>query len=291
MRLWTAAFSLLVIIGLAGCGSFAGAGQTDSSGRAYQALGTITASATADWASIDTGGMRLTNNVWNKVHASLGPSFQEIFTEDIAGEAAFGWDWEWPMSGDVVSYPEIVYGTKPWDMGSAAYPTGQALPFQAGSKSIDATFDIRSQFAGAYDMAFSLWAVHDPAHPKDTISHEIMIWNDNEGGTPAGNYHDSLTVDGRDFGVYLNEDQHDNSGSTNATWTYVAFAPQQSQRVAQQPLLSGHLSLSAFVDYLVGQNIMTTNDYITSVELGNEVLGGTGMIEVRGYSIVIQQER
>lgn len=58
-----------------------------------------------------------------------------------------------------MAYPEIVYGTKPWEMGEKPYTLGGDLPFKAGSKTVTANFNINLQTTGSYDMAFSFWAV------------------------------------------------------------------------------------------------------------------------------------
>lgn len=275
---WIGWVFIVLLFLLAGCGG-------GSSSQSYLPLGTVTAVVTDDWGTLSGGevpaGCTVINNVWNKVHAASGPSFQKIFLEDINGEKAFGWNWQWPTGPDVVTYPEVVFGTKPWDMGDQSYSLGGATPFKAGSKTVTANFDIRLQASGQYNMAFSLWATADPSTPKASISHEIMIWNVNHGNTPAGTHQGTVTVDGTIFDVYVNPNQEDHSGGATITWTYIAF-------VARQSITSGPLHLSDFITYLLDQSILSTDSYITSVELGNEIIGGNGLVEIRNYSIDIQ---
>jgi hypothetical protein len=113
---------------------------------------------------------------------------------------------------------------------------------------------------------------------KNTISHEIMIWNANSGQNPAGTRRGTLNVEGTSHDVYVEEDHRDSSGANPNVWTYVAF-------VAQKPVWHGHLDTSVFVDYLLHQRLLSRDRYLTSLELGNEVSNGTGIVEIKDFSV------
>lgn len=223
------------------------------------------------------GGYVLSNNVWNK-GATSGPYEQAVFEETVKGKPAFGWQWRWPSSTNVVSYPEVIYGDKPWDkpMGLVA-----EFPFKAGSKSITTEFDITIGASGVYNLAFELWSVSALPASKDTITHEIMIWIANRGMTPAGAIVDTVRIGQDAFDVYVRKNHGDASGQVANTWTYIAFT-------AREPLLKGPLDIGAFVDYLLGEGLLTRDLYITSVELGNEIVQGSGIVEIWDYSVTIQ---
>jgi serralysin len=236
---------------------------------------------TNDWGMIMLNdGYFLMNNVWNKGAAS-GVYSQRLFRESLNGKPAIGWQWQWPYSVNVVAYPEVIYGDKPWDK-----PLGLVadFPFQAGSKQVTANFDIKLQASGTYNMAFTLWAITDPANPKKTISHEIMIWNVNHNLTPAGAKKETITVGGNTFDVYVKSNHGDDSGANANMWTYVGFAPRES-------VLKGPFDIGAFLDYLIDQGILTTANYITSIELGNEIVTGKGITEISNYGIVIKNKQ
>jgi hypothetical protein len=99
----------------------------------------------------------LLNNVWNKGAATKGFQ-QKIFSKTVEGKTVFGWEWinPFPYNGMVVSYPEVIYGDKPWDK-----PSGRVteFPFKAGSKEITANYKITNTNNGIYNISFSLWAV------------------------------------------------------------------------------------------------------------------------------------
>jgi hypothetical protein len=240
--------------------------------------GIIIQESEAEWTTVvSQGKYRVLNNVWNK-GAATGTGYQKVFLEKLNGAEAFGWQWRWSSQGSVVTYPEVIYGDKPWDM-----PSGMKseFPFAAGTKKITADFNISLRATGTYNMAFSLWAVTDPSSPKETISHEIMIWNVNSFMTPAGSLKDSIVVDGVNYKMYARIGHGDASGGTSHTWTYVAF-------VAERPVLKGPLDIGAFVGHLVKKGILTEKNYITSVELGNEVVNGSGCAEISDYSITVK---
>jgi hypothetical protein len=226
-------------------------------------------------------GYTILNNVWNKVHAATGPYEEKIFLKNDNGKVTFGWKWQWPMSKDVIAYPEIIYGVKPWDMGKKPYQLEGDLPFKVGTKSVTANFNINLQNSGSCDMAFSLWAVSDLNAPISHITNEIMIWNVSNGGwVPAGKPKSTVKLNDITYDYY-ESDQTDQSGYYSNHWTISIFA-------ARQQILNGPLNLSDFIHYLQKKYVLSRKYYITSVELGNEIVGGTGSAEISNYSIEIK---
>ncbi len=239
--------------------------------------GAINQETTADWGVLlHQGKYRVINNVWNKGIAS-GVFQQKVFLATLDGKEAFGWQWSWPRARDVLAYPEVVYGDKPWDP-----PSGlpSEFPFQVSSRKLAVRYDIRLTATGTYSMIFTLWGISNTNNPKGSITHEIMIWTANRGGTPAGRKRGTLQVNDVNFDVYVNPHQSDNSGANKNQWTYVAF-------VAQTPRLKGQLDLDALIDYLLKQGIMANNTFLTSLELGTEISGGEGKVEIPDYAVMV----
>jgi endoglucanase len=234
---------------------------------------TITSSS-ADWAGIllDNGCV-VSNNVWNKA-AAVGDFGQQIFLKEVAGEKLFGWQWIWPSSGSTLAYPEVIYGDKPWDAQTGRIA---ALPFLAGTKNITVNFDIDLFTTGISKMNFTLMVVSGLPATEANITDQITIWNYNHGFTPGGTKTASITVDGVDYDVYINY----RSSSSGQNWNYIAF-------VARQSFLQGTLEIGPFINYLLEQGVISQNLYITSIELGNEVIQGSGMVEIRNYQVIVQ---
>ena len=245
---------------------------------AYPPEGTVSALNESDWGSVTFGTRyRVVNNVWNK-GACTGSHAQRVFLEDIAGTQAFGWQWDWRNGGyNVCAYPEVILGDKPWDASSGI---STAFPVRAGTADITADFDLSVRARGTYNMAFSLWCVSSLPAGIDTISHEIMIWNLNHGMTPAGVKFATVTLGGIAYDVYKKGNHSDDSGGSAHHWTYIAFC-------AKEPITQGPLKISDFVDYLLAQGILTPSNYVTSVELGNEIVTGSGAVDARAYAITV----
>lgn len=232
----------------------------------------------SDWGTITVDNYRLINNVWNKGAAS-NQFKQSVFVKEVHGQRIIGWRWNNPFSRtSVVSYPEVVYGDKAWDPPSGLKTE---FPLQVGAQRIIADFNVNIQATGVYNMAFSLWAVSSlPASPK-TISHEIMIWTFRKGMETLGDRMGTLEVNGIKYDAYIRKGWGDASGANSNKWTYVCF-------VARKPVMQGPLDISTFTDYLVEKKVLTTNNYISSLELGNEVTNGQGVTEISGFNITVQ---
>ena len=224
------------------------------------------------------GGYLLSNNTWNR-DAAHGPHQQAIFMSDAGEKQSFGWSWRWPSSDGVVSYPEVIYGDTPWDQ-KPRHGTAD-LPMRMGSHRMTADYDVSYQASGICNLAFEFWTVSSlPASPS-AITDEVMIWIDNKDMTPAGAWTDVFTLHGTTYDVFLHEGHGDASGKNSKRWTYVAF-------LARKPVLKGPLDITAFAVFLQSKRILGNDLFITSLELGNEVITGTGRTEVRGYKVTVQ---
>jgi len=233
----------------------------------------------SDFASLPLGGgYLLSNNTWNR-EAAHGKHEQAIFRAEVGGQTAFGWQWRWPSSDGVVAYPEVIYGDTPWETNPRKEVA--ELPLRVGSRSITADYDVSFQANGICNLAFEFWTVSSlPAAPA-RITNEVMIWIDNRGMTPAGVWADTFSRDGVTYDMFLRESHGDASGRNPQKWTYIAF-------LARKPVLRGPLDIGAFAAFLQSRKLLSDDLYITSVELGNELITGTGRTEVRGYEVSIR---
>ncbi len=141
-------------------------------------------------------------------------------------------------------------------------------------------FDVRLRATGTYNMAFTMWVVSALPANRENISHEVMIWNATGHQRPAGTHSGVLEVDHVQYDVYVERAHGDASGRELSRWTYVAF-------VGRRPVFVGRLDLSAFLDDMLTRGLVSEDHYVTSVELGDEVSEGTGLAEVRRFSVVV----
>lgn len=273
MRAWSLTFVALCALALFSCSTAGTQGAGDR-----QPLGSVTSQDDADWATlVFDDRYRVTNNVWN-AQAYSGSRSQAVLLEDIDGSRAFGWRWDWPSGRyDVVAYPEVIFGDKPWDE-----PSGIETPFPVavGSADVRVDFDLSIRASGVYNAAFSVWCVSSLPARRESISHEIMIWTANSGLTPAGKRQGTASIDGADYDVYVRENHGDASGGTSQSWTYVAFKRKES-------MTQGTIAIDAFIDYLLGKGMISASNYLTSVEFGNEVVKGSGAVDMRRYAVTV----
>ena len=68
------------------------------------------------------------------------------------------------------------------------------------------------------------------------------------------------------------------TGPDPFTWTLVSF-------VARTKLLKGSLDFGVFVDELLKRKILARNEYLTSLELGDEVAEGSGEVVVKKLDV------
>jgi hypothetical protein len=256
---------------VAGVSAFSGAAN------AQTASATLVKEAAEDNARITVpgSGCVLTNNVWDRKVTPAGFS-QSVFLEKRGDQTLPGWRWNAPgKRTTVLSMPEIICGDKPWDT-----PLGlrSEFPFRAGEKRLHANFDIDLKAEGRYNMAFSLWAVSKLPAAKQNIVREIMIWNVDSGITPTSEKIGSLETEGTTFDIYLEKNQGMVTGPDPFTWTLVSF-------VARTPLLKGSLDFGVFVDELLKRKILARNEYLTSLELGDEVAEGSGEVVVKKFDV------
>jgi hypothetical protein len=229
----------------------------------------------------------LYNNVWNK-GVAIGPYFQEVFTGADERGAFTGWDWKWPQGNQVATYPEIQFGDSPW-VGATGLVPGSTIglvpgfPYQVRTRSMSVTFDFEVKATGRYDMAFDAWAISKLPNVSANISHEIMIWNVNNmtfdwsWAKSLGNFE----IDGTVFDVYYRLNHGDASGGSKVQWTFVAF-------VSKNPVFKATWNIDAFLDFLIEKGRLSTSNYICNLEVGNEIMGGSGITKLREFSVTLQ---
>jgi hypothetical protein len=230
-----------------------------------------------DEALIDTGDYRVQNNTWGNGNLS-GWSQCIGLGMKADGTVVARWTWDWLSSGtNVKAYPEIIFGQKP---GSTT--TSEALPIQiseVGAATI--SYDVSSTYTGSGNVAFDLWLTDTP-NPSTwgvpPITHEIMIWLDSRGGMhPGGTHLEQVSFDGFAYNVSVGE----NFGQG---WRYIAFASVESQ------LGAGTLDLGSILSYIREKNLVKGDEYLASIEFGNEIIGGAGETVVNRYTVSVQKK-
>ena len=234
-----------------------------------------------EYHGLHIGAYYVHNNVWGK--DGIVRYQQGVFSSEMNGGEVFGWRWHWPLTDGytVRGYPETIIGTNPWLREKSDY-----FPCKTTDKKIRIDYDVSIISKGEHNFAFDIWLIKSSLSDTKNITHEIMIWMGNYGMTPGGTKKDSVFIDGVEYGVYVWENV--SLGLPEGQRTYVAF-------VADGRYLSGSLNVHKFMEYLVEHgrsiqvvNFVTRELYIASIELGTEIVDGTGEIRFDKFDIIIE---
>ena len=246
----------------------------DQASQGFNITGVVDSIETfcSDGDELTSPGFRYENNVWGK--GDITDYEQCLLRRIVAGGTQYGWRWRWPLAeGSVKAYPEVIYGHKPLGHYPLRPPTTSDLPRQISSiNQLQVNYEVELTASGEYNLAFEMWVTSSNPPITETITHEIMIWVDRtfEPDLPEFLVAE-VTIDGVTYDLYIDPGTHIGD-------KYIAFASHPTQ-------LSGTLNFEKFLAYLIDHGHLPTNHYVTSVELGNEVIQGTGELWLRNLQI------
>jgi len=254
----------LAVVLVAGCSSENGNGPESKDGTDTLSTATLC----DDGSEMREGEYILSNNVWGK--GDRTDYEQCIIHTKLKDGVQFGWEWNWPNDGsdNVKAYPEIVYGWKPWSSQS----TSTMLPVKLGDvDSIIVSFQkVRSIMYGSGNLAFDLWVTSSGQPNPGNIKHEIMIWLERDILRPGGSKQSSVTVDGYTYDFYR----------ADWNWTYLAFILQPEEDVDV-------FHLHTFLDFLIDAGHISADEYLASIEFGNEIVYGSGYTIIQDFTIEV----
>ena len=186
------------------------------------------------------------------------------------------WSWDWKNQGDnVKAYPEVVFGHKP------GYPksTTTLLPRKLSSlQTIVVDYDVQTEREGAGNMAIDMWLTNVPnptTFGAPPITHEVMIWLEVFGPMYAGGQQvDKVRINGTLYRVFVGE-------KFGLGWRYVAFAPNSPMKTQDS------MDLMPFFVYLKGKGLITTQEYLATVNFGNEIISGAGDTKLNRFAVTV----
>lgn len=230
----------------------------------------------SDYALVDANGFKLNNNVWGK--GTLTDYSQCVFTTGSGLDTCYGWTWRWPgtaSSGTPRAYPEIMAGMSPWNEVN----TGHNLPTPISSEvSFSFNLDLVLGASDAYDFAPEVWLTSE-AQPKSTnVTDEIMFWFLHRTMVPAGSKVGTFSNAGVSYDVWVNPHHDPGANNPYKGWQYIAF-------VAQSEIRKGTILLKPFIDYLLDSGRIASNRYFAGVEVGTEIVNGSGSAIISNFSV------
>jgi len=219
----------------------------------------------------------LENNLWNASNLPLGSYSQCVYNYINGSNSFFGWQWAFPDDAyGVNAFPQVIYGWKPWSQKS----TTIELPKKISEISkLKVTYDAEVyRNNGDYNLAFDNWINASSSITPGNIQFEFMIWEETNNLIPFGDYVDTVTTTNGVYEFYQGEPDWEPAGSN---WTYIAF-----KRVEQRQ--KGTVDVDELLSYLIEQNIVPTDSFLASIELGNEVGNSTGYTIIKEFEVEIE---
>ena len=222
-------------------------------------------------------GWSMVNNVWNPGNlASSDYSITSSYlASDLTNHPTF--NWSFPVVTDAVSsvraYPEISFGPNPLSSVQTPAP-GAVFPVQLSALSgLTVNYDVAYQGnKDGFDVAFDIWLTSQPNGGASTITNEVMVWVHKGGITPFGDL----------IGTYQDGDisAHIYHG-TNSGRPYTAV-------ILDTDRPAGSLDINDIMQKLEGLGIVSSNEYLASIELGAEVASGTGSLTINSLDFSVK---
>ncbi|MEO1689144.1 MAG: hypothetical protein AAFU61_14710, partial [Pseudomonadota bacterium] len=219
------------------------------------------------------GDVILQNNTWGRRDLRNGEDFSQTieYGRALSDGVRMDWDWPEPEVRRVLAYPEVIAGRKPWLDATA----GETLPVRvedAGGVTAAWALDWGGETDG-FNVAFDLWLTTEAAGDEHTIANEIMIWLKPHDGRPAGRQVMEVEIEGTVWDLWVKDAPHGGGG-----WSYAAF-------VAQGEMAAGEIDLGALLAALDAVDPLDEGLWLSAVELGAEVIGGAGWMEISDFEV------
>ena len=226
-------------------------------------LGTIVKSLRGD--KIDFSSKRLINNLW-------GAPPEEILSCEVylTENKTYGWHWDRPdpltkpgINGCQPLYPNVRTGGCPWEPSIVAeFPVKLS---EVKTLQLDVEYSYSESPTGIYNLAYDMFLSDTNQASSDPKPEaEIMIWLQHTLQQPADAYIGDVSDGINTYGYY--------SFTMQNGRLYYAFL------LKEQTPLKGQLTVDVkkLMDYLE----LDPNWYLHGVEFGNEVINGSGKIEI-----------
>jgi Ca2+-binding RTX toxin-like protein len=224
-------------------------------------------------------GWYVLNNVWNPGNLVYGTDYtvdSAYSAADMTSKTTF--NWSFPVTTDsahtIRAYPEVIFGPAPMSGGHKASDITTVLPAQVSSlTALTADYDVSYKGnTGGFNVSFDIWLTDTPNGGADTVTTEVMVW------VHKGDF-DAF---GQQVGTYSNGSVTGKIyASTTGDWTYTAV-------VLDQDMPKGQIDIAGILTTLKGLNLVSSTDYVASVELGAEVVSGAGSLTINNLDLDVQ---
>ena len=220
-------------------------------------------------------GWTVVNNVWNPGSLVSGADYffgSSYVASDLTSKTTF--NWSFPVVTDayptIRAYAEISFGSNPY--GGSQTGGANALAVQVGNlSSLEVNYDLDFQGnTDGFDVAFDIWLTSQPNGGASTITNEVMIWVHKGGLVPPGTL----------VGTY-------SDGIISAKIYTQPGARPYTAVVLDSDTPKGDIDVAAILGKLQSLGIVSSSEYVASLELGAEVASGAGSLAIHNLDLTI----
>jgi Ca2+-binding RTX toxin-like protein len=224
----------------------------------------------------NANGWYVHNNVFNAAGLVEGKDYaieSHFNLKNMTDGTSFSW--EFPLATDqfptIRAFPELIFGHSPLN-SAPTNPTDKAavFPFTVGSiSSFVADHDLSyGGNLGGFNVAYDIWLASSATGGKESITNEVMIWVHKGAfdayGTQIGTYTDAQ---GNTAKIYHKD-----------TYTAVVF---------DKELPAAVIDIGKILQHLGTLGIVKDSEYVRSVELGAEVVSGSGTLVFNNFDLKV----
>jgi serralysin len=249
----------------------------------------------ADPAAIPTGYSQLTgpgaawtangwyvlNNVWNPGTLVYNTDYvidSAYSVSDMTAKTTF--NWSFPVVTEpyptIRAYPEVIFGPAPMSGGHKASDIAGVFPVQVSTlQQLTADYDVSYKGnTSGFNVSFDIWLTDTPNGGADTVTSEVMVWVHKGGFDPIGEV----------VGTYSNGSVTGKIYASKAgDWTYTAV-------VLDADTPKGQIDIASILKTLEGLKLVSSADYVASVELGAEVVSGAGSLTINNLDLDVRAQ-
>jgi Ca2+-binding RTX toxin-like protein len=224
-------------------------------------------------------GWYVLNNVWNPGALVYNTDYaidSAYSVSDMTAKTTF--NWSFPVVTEpyptIRAYPEVIFGPAPMSGGHKASDIGGVFPVQVSTlNQLTADYDVSYKGnTSGFNVAFDIWLTDTPNGGASTVTSEVMVWVHKGGFDPTGEV----------VGTYSNGSVTGKIYASKAgDWTYTAV-------VLDADTPKGQIDIASILKTLEGLKLVSSADYVASVELGAEVVSGAGSLTINNLDLDVR---
>jgi hypothetical protein len=241
---------------------------------------------TGSFNNVSLGDYTVFNNDWDVPNTNLviGTNFTQQISynsNDLNSNVVMSWNYPEVQAPDFVyGYPEVIWGGQYGGIG----PGTRAFATQVSNiSSLVANYNVSiSGETNKFDVGMEIWTTNGPPSQAGVaITNEIMV---KVHGPTANGLTDGpgTTVSNAQLGISGGgtsiEVVHPVTEASGSAGTFVTID-------TTSDVLSGQINFATILNSLVAEGIVNSNNYVSGVELGSEMLMGSGSLTVNNFSV------